>query len=105
MQFFFAFSTRHSWAYAWRADLISPERDLYFRHLPERSMPNLCAISPAIEDGELFCGEVCAMLGASVVNEAKVSARVPLEPDAPVVPRCACGHTGCGDSQVSGQIN
>lgn len=45
------------------------------------------------------------MLGASLVNRVEVSISLPLEPDDRVVPRCACGHSGCGDSQVSGGIN
>jgi len=45
------------------------------------------------------------MLGASLVNRVEVSTSLPLEPDDRVVARCACGHDGCGDSQVSGRIN
>jgi hypothetical protein len=88
--------------------MIPPERNLYFAHVPALTMPHLRAHTPCkclVEDGEMFCAEVCAMLGASLVNEVEVSTRLPLRPDARVVPRCACGHSGCGDSQVSGQIN
>jgi hypothetical protein len=45
------------------------------------------------------------MLGAKLVNRINVSSAVPLKPDDQVVPRCVCGHVGCGDSRVSGQIN
>ena len=71
-------------------------------------MADLCAHTPCkclVEEGEIFCGEICAMLGASLVNQVEVSSRLPLKPDNQVVPRCACGHSNCGDSQVSGQIN
>jgi hypothetical protein len=71
-------------------------------------MPDLCAHAPCkclVEPGEIFCGEVCAMLGASLVNQVEVSSRLPLKLDDQVVPRCACGHSGCGDSQISGKIN
>ena len=71
-------------------------------------MPELCAYKPCkclVETEEIFCSEVCAMLGASLVNRVEVSTSLPLEPDERVVARCACGHSGCGDSQVSGRIN
>jgi len=74
----------------------------------EFTMPELCAYKPCkclVEIDEVFCGEVCAMLGASLVNRVEVSTSLPLEPDDQFVARCACGHDGCGDSQVSGQIN
>jgi hypothetical protein len=45
------------------------------------------------------------MLGASLVRNVAVSTAVPLKSDAEVVPRCACGHDGCGDSLVSREIN
>jgi hypothetical protein len=53
----------------------------------------------------MFCSDVCAMLGATLVNHVAVSSRVPLKPDGSVVPRCACGHDGCGDNLVSGDIH
>ena len=56
-----------------------------------------------VADGDTFCGEICAVLGARLVNKVDVSSRLPLKPDNQVIRRCACGHAGCGDSQVSGQ--
>jgi hypothetical protein len=41
------------------------------------------------------------MLDAGLVNRVATSFAVPLKPDQDVVPRCACGHPGCGDSQVA----
>jgi len=80
---------------------------LYFLNL-KLTMPELCAHKPCkclVETDDIFCSEVCAMLGASLVNRVEVSTSLPLEPDDRVVARCACGHDGCGDSQVSGRIN
>ena len=71
-------------------------------------MPDLCAHIPCkclISAGEMFCGDICAMLGAGLVNRVKASTAVPLKPDDQVAPRCACGHHGCGDSVVSGTVN
>ena len=71
-------------------------------------MPELCAYGPckcSVADGEMFCGEICLMLGAHLVRHVDVVSAVPLKDDADVVPRCACGHEGCGDSVVSGRIN
>jgi hypothetical protein len=71
-------------------------------------MPNLCAYPPCIcmvPDNETFCGEVFAMLGAGLVNRVRAETAVPLQADDEVVPRCACGHEGCGDTLVSGQVN
>jgi hypothetical protein len=71
-------------------------------------MSELCAYRPCkclIADDELFCSDVCAMLGAELVSRVNVSTAVPLKPDHEVVPRCPCGHDGCGDSLVSGQVN
>jgi hypothetical protein len=71
-------------------------------------MPELCAYAPCkcrVDADELFCGEVCAMLGASLVRNVEVSTAVPLESDAAVAARCACGHDGCGDSLVSREIH
>jgi hypothetical protein len=45
------------------------------------------------------------MLGAGLVNQVATSSAVPLKPDQEVVPRCACGHPGCGDSQVSADVH
>ena len=71
-------------------------------------MPELCAYAPCkcfAPVGEIFCSEVCAMLGAGLVNRVSTSTAVPLSSDDDVVVRCACGHTGCGDSLVSESIN
>jgi len=71
-------------------------------------MPELCAYAPCkcfAPDDETFCSEVCAMLGAGLVNRVNTSTAVPLDPDDDVVVRCACGHTGCGDSLVSESVN
>ena len=71
-------------------------------------MAELCVYGPCkclVADGDIFCGEICAVLGARLVNKVDVSSRLPLKPDNQVIPRCACGHAGCGDSQVSGQVN
>ena len=71
-------------------------------------MPELCAYPPCkcvAPDNEMFCGEVCAMLGAGLVTRVRAETAVPLKADDGVVPRCACGHDGCGDSLVSGQVN
>ena len=71
-------------------------------------MPELCAYKPCkcfVPADELFCGDVCAMLGANLVNEVRVSSGLPLAPDHQVVPRCACGHEGCGDTAVSDGIH
>ena len=45
------------------------------------------------------------MLGAQLVNRVAVSSAMPLKSHEEVVARCACGHDGCGDSLVSGQVN
>lgn len=45
------------------------------------------------------------MLGASLVRNVGVSTAVPLKSDEEVVPRCACGHEGCGDRLVSREIH
>ena len=71
-------------------------------------MPNLCPYAPCkcmAPDDEIFCSEVCAMLGAGLVNRVAASTAVPLKADDDVVVQCACGHPGCGDSQVSGSVN
>jgi hypothetical protein len=71
-------------------------------------VPELCAYGPckcSVEANEMFCGEVCAMLGASLVGDVAVSTAVPLASDDEVVARCACGHDGCGDSLVSREIH
>jgi hypothetical protein len=71
-------------------------------------LPELCAYGPckcSVDTDEMFCGDVCTMLGASLVRNVAVSAAVPLKLDDEVVPRCACGHDGCGDSLVSGEIH
>lgn len=71
-------------------------------------MRNLCAYDPCkclVPADEVFCSEICAMLGAKLVNQVEVSSSAQLKPDHQVVPRCACGHVGCGDSLVSGHIN
>jgi hypothetical protein len=71
-------------------------------------VPELCAYGPckcSVDADETFCGDVCAMLGASLVRNVAVSTAVPLKPDDEVLPRCACGHQGCGDSLVSRKIN
>ena len=71
-------------------------------------MPDLCAYAPCkcmSPDGEMFCSEVCAMLGAGLVNRVATSSAVPLKGDDDGVVRCACGHPGCGDSLVSGSVN
>ena len=68
----------------------------------------LCAYVPCkcrVSDGEMFCSEICAMLGAKLVTRVTVSSSLPLKPDAQVVPRCACGHDGCGDNLVSGDLH
>ena len=71
-------------------------------------MADLCAYQPCkcrVDASDMFCGEVCAMLGAQTVNRVRVAAEMALRPDDQVVPRCACGHDGCGDSLVSGRVN
>ena len=97
----------HSWA-SWAAvSILRSNLALYFLNL-KLTMPELCAHKPCkclVETDEIFCSEVCAMLGASLVNRVDVSTSLPLEPDDRVVARCACGHSGCGDSQVSARIN
>ena len=45
------------------------------------------------------------MLASGSVTRTRATTAVPLQPDDAVVPRCACGHDGCGDSLVSGQVN
>jgi hypothetical protein len=72
------------------------------------AMADLCAYPPCkclAPDDETFCSEVCAMLGAGLVNRVDASTAIPLKPDDDVVVRCACGHSGCGDSLVSGSVN
>jgi len=52
-------------------------------------MPELCAYSPCkclAPPDELFCSDICAMLGARLVNEVRVSSAVPLKPDSQIVP-------------------
>lgn len=44
------------------------------------------------------------MLGAKLVNQVGVSSSM-LKPDTQIVPRYACGHDGCGDNLVSGDIH
>jgi len=69
---------------------------------------SLCAYAPCkcrVPDGEIFCGDICAMLGAALVNKVTVSSSMPLKPAAEIVPRCACGHDGCGDNLVSDEIH
>ena len=71
-------------------------------------MPDLCAYPPCkclVPDDERFCGETCAMLGAGLVNQVGAITAVPLKSDDEVVPRCACGHPGCGDGLVSAAIH
>ena len=71
-------------------------------------MPNLCAYPPCkclIEGDEMFCSDVCALLGARVVNKIRATTAVPLKDDEDVVPRCGCGHAGCGDTLVSGTVS
>jgi len=58
-----------------------------------------------VPEGEMFCSDICAMLGAALVNQVAVSSPLPLKPDGEIVPRCACGHDGCGDNLVSGEIH
>jgi len=43
------------------------------------------------------------MLGAQLVDRVKTVTALPLRLDDEIVPRCACGHDGCGDSLVSRQ--
>jgi len=72
----------------------------------EAAVPELCAYGPckcSVDADEMFCGDVRAMLGASLVRNVAVSTAVPLKSE--VVPRCACGHDGCGNSFVSREIN
>lgn len=71
-------------------------------------MRELCAYGPckcSVDSDEIFCGDVCAMLGASLVRNVAVSTAVPLKSDDEVIAMCACGHDGCGDSCVSREIN
>ncbi len=71
-------------------------------------MLSLCAYKPCkclVPAAEEFCGDICSMLGAQLVNRVKVSSELPLKRDDQVVPRCACGHTCCGDGLISGQVN
>jgi hypothetical protein len=68
-------------------------------------MADLCAYRPCkclVPSGEVFCGDICAMLGAQLVNQVQVSSDIALKDDDLIVPRCACGHEGCGDTLVSG---
>lgn len=71
-------------------------------------MPELCAYGPckcSVAEDEIFCGDACAMLGASLIRNVAASTAVPLKLDHEVVPKCACGHDGCGDSLVSREIH
>jgi hypothetical protein len=71
-------------------------------------MSNLCAYKPCkcvAADDEIFCSDICSMLGAQLVGKVKVSSELPLVADHRIVPRCACGHDGCGDSLVSARVN
>jgi hypothetical protein len=56
-------------------------------------------------DDETFCSDICAMLGAKLIDQVRVSSSGTIRLDDEVVPRCVCGHAGCGDSLVSGHIN
>jgi hypothetical protein len=72
------------------------------------TMAVLCAYPPCkclASPDEQFCGDICAMLGAKLVNRVAVSQEMPLKADEDVAPRCACGHEGCGDTLVSGRVN
>ena len=71
-------------------------------------MPELCAYPPCkclAPDHEIFCGETCAMLGAGLVNQVRVTTTAPLKSEDEIAPRCACGHPGCGDGPVSAEIH
>ncbi len=71
-------------------------------------MSNLCAYTPGkciVPAAEAFCGDICSMLGAQLVNRVKMSSELPLKRDAQVVPSWACGHEFCGDSLISGHVN
>jgi hypothetical protein len=73
----------------------------------QETAADLCAYRPCkcrVSEGDMFCGDICAMLGASLVNQVALSSTLPLKPAA-TVPRCACGHDGCGDSLVSGETH
>ena len=71
-------------------------------------MPDLCAYPPCkcmAEDDDIFCGEVCAMLGGGLVTRVHVETTLAPDERGEMAPRCACGHDGCGDSFVSRQVN
>jgi hypothetical protein len=71
-------------------------------------MADLCAYGPSkcvTPEDERFCSDICAMLGAKLIDRVRVSSDVTMKPDHEVVPRCVCGHVGCGDSLVSGHIS
>jgi hypothetical protein len=72
------------------------------------NMSRLCAYTPCkcvVADDEQFCGDVCAMFGARLVNEVRISTGLRVMKDKHVVPRCACGHESCGDGLVSAAIH
>ena len=45
------------------------------------------------------------MLGAGLINKVLATTAVPLKSDDEIVPRCACGHPGCGDGPVSAEVH
>ena len=74
----------------------------------QKQNTELCAYRPCkclVPADEIFCGEICAMLGASLVRHVEVRTAVPLKEGDEVVPRCACGHGSCGDGLVSGDVH
>lgn len=64
-------------------------------------MPERCAHPPCkclASSDDVYCSDICAMLGGKLVDRVKVSSDVALKPDDQVEVRCPCGHTACAES-------
>jgi len=80
-----------------------PHLDLLKNHMSELCAYPPCKCLVAAED--TFCDEVCAMLAGSLVNNVRVSSSLPEEAMQTAIPRCACGHSECGDTAPSAKVH
>ena len=58
-----------------------------------------------VADEDMFCGDICSMLVGKIIGNVRVSSELPEDIESDIVPRCACGHDGCGDGNVSGEVH
>lgn len=71
-------------------------------------MRELCAYGPCrcvVAEDDMFCDDVCAMLGAGLVNTVRIDVDPLLEEPPATEPRCACGHSGCGETPASAEVH